>query len=325
MKKEKPVWNANQYIQLRKSFTVLQKRVLHFVVKQLQDEMFNLNEQKAQGKKIERTLFGDCYFHIPANAIDPLNQDTEIRRALKGFKIPIDDDDFIGDFMLSAKREKGSWRLLFPEKSVHFLTEISKGVTPLQTVVYLSAKSIYTIRLYELLMQYRDTGKWYVTPEDLGDMLGVPNSYKKDYGLLRTKSIEPADKELRELFKKNQSEIHFILEEERGGRGNKVNRLVFKIISSEKEKSRSAKQEKEDYEFIAFRLNAIMLDDSRIQKKMKVANKKFVDMALSKIVERGKIKHFADKLNWVLENGQIEEKGAYLRKVLTEEYGVDTK
>lgn len=312
------VYNSNMYIQLRRSFNVLQKRVIHFVVKQLQDELFNLNEQKYQGKKIERTLFGDCYFHIPTKVIDPLNQDTEIRKALKGLQIPIDSKDFIGNFMLSAKRQDGEWRLLFPEESVHFLTEVSKGVTPLQTLVYLSAQSIYTIRMYEILMQFRDTGKYYVKPEDLAEMLGAPDSYHKNFALLNQKALSPAKTELKELFDKKQSDIYFDWHEKRGGRGNKVQQLEFSIFWKDKAIAKDSEQS-ENLRYIAAQLERLMVADVK-EKQRKQANKAFISRAMSKLVETGQTKAFADKCEKTLNNPKAKDKARVIRTILENDF-----
>lgn len=318
------IYYANKYIQLGKSFNVLQKRVIHFVVDQLQAEIYGLNQQKANHKPIQRTLFGDAYFRIPTRTIDPENQDNHIRQSLRGLKIPIDDKDFIGDFMLSAKREQGDWVLLFPEKTVHFLTEVSKGITPLQTIVYLSAQSKYTIRMYELLMRFRDTGLWYTTPEELCYFFELSATYQKDYGRLKQSVLEVARKEIEALYKKNQSDIYFIYEETRGGRGNKVKQLKFSIFWREKAK-KAQEQTNTDFLFVNDNLRRIMVDGDGITPAQKRVNEEFVKKAMSKLVETANIKHFAEKLEKkVLENPKVDfdKKGALARYILVEDYGV---
>lgn len=324
-KKEGSVYNSNMYIQLRKSFSIIQKRIIHYVVKQLQEELYNLNDQKFRGRPIERTLFGDCYFHIPIKAIDPLNQDTEIRKALKGLQIPIDDANVIANFMMKAERLNGEWRLLFPQETVHFLTEVSKGVTPLQTLIYLSAKSIYTIRMYELLMQFRDTGKWYKTPEEVCELLGAPSSYSMDFSKLKIKMLEPARIELESLYKAKQSDIYFTYTEERGGRGNKVIRLEFTIYWADKATAvQSVDKMASEMRFISDNLKRIMIDGK--SKAQATINEQFINRALSKLVENNKLKHFADKLEKsVLSNPKVEQanQGALARYILENDYFVE--
>lgn len=319
------VYYANKYLQLGKSFNVLQKRIIHFVVNELKKEIYSLNEQKKAGGNIQRTLFGDAYFMIPATTIDPENQDTNIRNALNGLKISISDKNFIGDFMLSAKREKGYWRLLFPEKTVHFLTEVSKGITPLQTIVYMTAQSKYTVRLYELLMRFRDTGIWYTTPEDISDLFELPETYRNNFGRLKYSVLEVARKELQDLYKKNQSDIFFHYTETKSGRGNKVQQIKFSIFWREK-KITEEKQENKDLLFISSNLLNIMVNDIRITKSRKDVNKEFINRALSKLIETGNLQNFATKLNnRILENPKVkeEDRGALARYILVEDYQVE--
>lgn len=320
--KEVSVYNSNMYIQLRRSFSIIQKRVIHFVVKQLQDEIYNLNDQKYTGKPIERTLFGDCYFHIPTKVIDPLNQDTEIRKALKGLMVPLENSTTIGHFLMKGTRLNGEWRLLFNEEAVHFLTEVSKGVTPLQTLVYLSANSIYTIRMYEILMQYRDTGKYYTTPENLAELLGAPDGYKNDFAQLRNRALTPAKNELKDLYEKKQSDIFFDWHEIRGGRGNKVLKLDFSIFWKDKAVAKDSEQG-ENLKYIAAQLERIMIDAA--PKKTQKANKEFINRAMSKLIENGQTKQFADKLEKILKNPKVEfnEKGKIARWVLENDFLVE--
>jgi hypothetical protein len=319
---ETDIYHGNKYLQLGKSFSVLQKRAIHFVVKELQNELYLLNEQKKGNVNIERTLFGDAYFDIPAKSIDPTNQDTQIRNALRGLKIPIDDDNFIGDFMLSAKREGGNWRLLFPEKTVHFLTEVSKGVTPLQTIVYLTAQSKYTVRMYELLMRFRDTGIWHTNPEDIANLFDLPETYRNDFGRLRQGILEKAKKELHELYKSNQSDIYFTYEETKSGRGNKVTKIKFSIFWREKSIARQD-QDGKDLAFVSDNLNQIMITNIKITKHQKKANEEFINRALSKLIETGNLKNFLYKLeNKILQNTKVayEDKGGLARYILIEDF-----
>lgn len=325
---EKPqIFYANKFLQLGKGFSVQQLRALHFVVTQLQAEMYRLNQQKVQGLPLQRTLFGDVYFRIPTNLIDPSNQDEQIRKALRGLIIPIDDKNFVGNFMLSAKREGGNWVLLFPEKTVNYLTEISKGVTPLETILYMSAQSKYTIRIYELLKRFADTGFWYTTPEEISYLFELPKMYRNDYGKIKKYILEVARKELYELYRKNRSEIYFNYEEKRGGRGNKVKELKFTIFWSQKNKeNRLPNPENKDFIYIKEVLTRIMVEAKGITKHQKEVNIEFINKALSKLSEKRKIKEFADKLeNKIMQNGKVDDdkKGALARYILENDYGIE--
>lgn len=50
-------------------------------------------------------------------------------------------------------------------------------------------KSIYSWRLFELLMQFRSTGLLRIELAEFRELMGVPDAYHKDFGLLRRKAI----------------------------------------------------------------------------------------------------------------------------------------
>lgn len=332
--KNDSIYATNKYLQLRKNFNVVQKRTLHFVIKELQEEIYFLNSQKSEQKNLpeekkkpfERTLFGDCYFNVPVKMIDPSNQDTSVRNSIKGLKISIDDENFIGDFMLSAIRKDGYWRLLFPEKTIHFLTDVSKGITPLQTLLYLSANSEYTIRMYEILMIFRNFGKFKKTPEDLIDELGAPETYKKNYNTLKVKILDPSCKELKQLFDKNQSDLYFTYKEKRGGRGNKVLEVIFSI-SWKENASKQIVQKKSsdisnDISFIIDNLIRIMVESVSIARQKK--NRIFINDAVTKLIEKQQVSKFAEILDTrVLCNPNVNNKGALARVILKDEFNIE--
>lgn len=323
------VYYANKYIRLGKNFSVLQKRIIHYVIAQLQNEMYNLGQQIAKNKPIERTLFGDAYFRIPVEKIDPHNQDSQVRNALRGLKIPIDDKEFIGDFMLSAKREGGNWVLLFPEKTVHFLTEVSKGLTPLETLPYIVAQSKHTLRMYELLMRFRDTGVWYTTPEDICHFFELPKTYTSNFGRLKQSVLNVAKRELKELYEKNQCVIWFEYEEVRGGRGNKVQKLKFIIYWREKGgviklEEKRKRYTNEENMFVYNTLMRMMVDEVE-NEHLKEANRKFVAKAMSKLTETLRITEFAELLDNKLHDDKVEKEriGALIRHILETDYYVE--
>lgn len=60
-------------------------------------------------------------------------------------------------------------------------------------------KSVYSWRLFELLMQFKKTGYLKINIDDFSESMEAPQSYKRDFSLLRTKAIEPAIKEIRDI------------------------------------------------------------------------------------------------------------------------------
>jgi len=174
-------------------------------------------------------------------------------------------------------------------------------------------------------MRFRDTGIWYTTPENIAELFDLPDTYRKNYARLKQSILELARKELLELYKKNQSDIFFSYEEQRGGRGNKIKQIKFAIFWREK-KINKEKQENKDLSFISSNLKRIMIDDAKVTKHQKKANEEFINRALSKLVETGNLKYFANKLEKkVLQNTNVEfmNKGALARYILIEDFNVE--
>ncbi|WP_299076239.1 replication initiation protein [uncultured Paraglaciecola sp.] len=59
-------------------------------------------------------------------------------------------------------------------------------------------KLMYTWRLFELIMQFKRTGFFKISLDEFKETLDIPSSYSRDFGLIRSKIIEPAVKEIRQ-------------------------------------------------------------------------------------------------------------------------------
>ena len=82
-----------------------------------------------------------------------------------------------------------------------------------------SLKSTYSIRLYELLNQWKDTGKRFIKVSDLRDMLQLQERYPR-YADMKRWVIEPAVKELNE-------KTDLVVEYNTEKQGRKVVKLSF--------------------------------------------------------------------------------------------------
>ena len=81
---------------------------------------------------------------------------------------------------------------LFPS-----LFELPKLFTSYKLTRASGLKSVYSWRLFELLMQFKKTGLLNIPINDFNHALETPSTYK-DFSLLRARVIEPAVKEIRE-------------------------------------------------------------------------------------------------------------------------------
>lgn len=59
-------------------------------------------------------------------------------------------------------------------------------------------KYMYSWRLFELIIQFRKTGVLRISVDDFKDVMEVPATYNKDFGIVRRKVIDLAIKEIKE-------------------------------------------------------------------------------------------------------------------------------
>lgn len=79
-----------------------------------------------------------------------------------------------------------------------YICELEKEFTSYKLSRVGAFRSIYTWRLFELLMQFKRTGLLKISVKDLHKALETPSVYQKNFYHLRKKIIEPATAEIRE-------------------------------------------------------------------------------------------------------------------------------
>lgn len=114
--------------------------------------------------------------------------------------IRIEDSNQIEKFRwISAKLiyKKGEGRVgfSFSPEIIPYLQQLKERFIKYSISDISNLKSTYSIRLYEMLMQFKNTGIVIVSLEDFKGRLGIINKYA-DYRILRRKVIEPAVAEL---------------------------------------------------------------------------------------------------------------------------------
>jgi plasmid replication initiation protein len=98
----------------------------------------------------------------------------------------------------SKYNEGGTIELEFHPKLKPHLLQIKNNFTQYFLHRASNFKLMYTWRLFELLMQFRNTGLLVISLDDFKKSLDVPNAYNKDFGKIRDKVITPALNEILE-------------------------------------------------------------------------------------------------------------------------------
>jgi plasmid replication initiation protein len=115
----------------------------------------------------------------------------------------------------------GETKLYFTVHVQPYLVHLNKSFTTYELKRIADLSSTHSIRLFELLQQFKGTGFYTVSVEEFRELLDLGPSYER-YSNLKLKVIDPAILELRE-----KSGLLIELKTEKKGRS--VVRLIFKF------------------------------------------------------------------------------------------------
>ncbi len=264
------VIQPNRITMAKYEFSRYEKLVYYQMILQLQDKM---GQPDLWGANIE--------FSIPVSQIDPDRNYRLIRNAFdalrrKDFTIddPKNDYYFNGGLLNWGEVKGGIATISIAQKVLEPIWDILKGgYTAYSVTVAFSLKSNYSMRFYEYCSRFKDTGHFHTTPDALRDMLRILDvkSYN-NYGELKRRVIDVAQKELEELYDKGQCDVKFTYTEKRvgKGRGGEVVGLDFTIFWSKKgeEKNKQLPSKPEDYYFLLNFLKNHFTTDEKYKEKI---------------------------------------------------------
>lgn len=98
----------------------------------------------------------------------------------------------------SYKKSEGWVELVFWHELSPMLFELKERFTSYKLDRVGGLRSMYSWRLFELLMQFKSTGKLQITVDEFSQIMETPKSIRANFANLRIKVIEPAIKEIRE-------------------------------------------------------------------------------------------------------------------------------
>lgn len=117
---------------------------------------------------------------------------------------------------------EGWMKLTFNYEMTPHLFLLRKEFTSYQLKQTSALRSIYSWRLFELLMQFKKTGLLRINIEEFCHAMEAPESARKNFGQLRLRVIEPA---VKELISKN----NLLLEWQATKSGRRVTGLEFRF------------------------------------------------------------------------------------------------
>ena len=131
----------------------------------------------------------------------------------------------VGHFLSSIEAMgDGTIELIFDPKLIKYFTGLTERYTYLEIQTLLSFSSIYSIRIFNLLKQYKQKKKTY-NVEKLKEMLLITDKYK-NFSDFKRYVIEPAIKDI------NEHSTMKVSYETDGAKGKKVTEITFICVDN---------------------------------------------------------------------------------------------
>jgi plasmid replication initiation protein len=227
-KKYPIIVQSNKLVEARYTLTVGEQRLILAMVSMIHPDDADFFDYEIGMKELSELLNIDMknIYREADKIIDRL-----MERVLH---IPKPDGYLIkAHWVAMAEYKKGSVMLTFAPKLKPYLLNLKREFTKCDLAVATQFKSIYSIRIYQLLKQYKGIGYREFRVDELKEILGIkPNEYR-EFKRFRSRVINQAKKE---FGKKDESgqfkcDLTFSLETFREGR--RIARMKFIIIEQE--------------------------------------------------------------------------------------------
>jgi plasmid replication initiation protein len=234
-KNEITLAQANVLTQARYNFTVVEKRAVYYIIKEVRRQFIELPGG-------QRDLFNDLVIKIKTSDLQGTDSATELREVYLSLKnlrrksIWIEDEERVLEvgyinYFEHVKRET-NLEVQVSHKILPFLVELAEQFTTYSLTVAISLRTKYSQRFYEYCSQFKSTGFLYISISDLREKMILGESYPR-YALLKSRVIDVAHKELKSLYEAGNCDLYFNYSEDKSGRT--VNGLKIVIISREKQ------------------------------------------------------------------------------------------
>lgn len=201
---------------------------------------------------------------------------------------------------IAYNKTEGKIVLQFAQQILPYLSSLEKCFTKYELKHISKMTSIYGIRLYELIMQWKTTGKREISIEWLKEQFQLDESYDRMFDL-KKRVIDPAVDDINKY-----SNFNLVWEQRKTGR--KVTHLVFTFT----EKKQELSQEKETQKTLS--ISATEINDDIFEKLKKLFGETYNLQLACKLLESFPIDIQNDIVN-VLSNKwvTIDKPISYLR------------
>ncbi len=128
----------------------------------------------------------------------------------------------------AARRGRGSYRVDFNPRLINYIVGLSEKFTMFYLHECGKINNSRTIRLYENLCQWRNTGIWVVSPEWLAERYLLPISQKENFAEMKRSFLDPA---MKRINKETPLQVSYTTAcKTSSTKSKKVETLIFNIV-----------------------------------------------------------------------------------------------
>ena len=214
MDKEKEIISqANEITNSMSPLDLVQKRCFYLIVQQVRKKYIETDQPT---KKYENMII-----NMTSDTLAKARDEKHVTQAFESlaklrdqyFKIVTKDFKLVVGIINYAKyiEETKMYEIEVSKEILPYLVDLSRRYfTSYNLTVAISLRHVSTQRFYELCNQYKHKAgmKFFIDADQLRNMLMLDGKYKKD-SQMREKVFDVAQKELKELYDKGQSDLCF--------------------------------------------------------------------------------------------------------------------
>lgn len=321
MKNQIKTYQSNQIIKASDNLSIVQKRLYYQIAYTIQNK-YNMNRMYDEEEienliiELEPQQLDDCS-KGKRNRMKIFEELSKMVEKTKTIKI---DKEIITVSIINYSiynEDTDKYTIEVSKKLIPHLINLKKEFTVIGMVTMITLRSEHSQRMYEICNMYRNRKNktFFLTVENIIEMFDLKEnkSYNSNTALLKNRVIERAEKELKELFENNQSDLYFTYKVKEK-KGKKELSYYFYIHTNKIEEAEAIDYTKEE----GNRIRVI-----NIIKKFVINDKRYyqrVNNALQ--LNPDKNTEILEKLYRIVEKYETEDIARLIRYVLNEDYNI---
>lgn len=307
----------NKLIEHRGTMTIMEQKLLRTIVSEIRMDDIELNDYTinvSEFKELTKTAHKDIYNQLDEATTKLMRRIIEIRDVDKNGKRSFKKLTI----MTKAEYKEGEGQIFIRlnDEIKPYLLELKSQFTQYQLKYVMQMKSVYALRMYELLKQYENTAthKRNFEIEELKLLLGVENDYDRMYDFEK-RVLAVAKKEINAL-----TDIEIDYKKLYQGRGKKVVGIEFSIDTKVSDEKKYVTWLNETYDVAGIKAKSGLGSERFNSKQIMGLYEVACDKTTNSNTDIDPFEYIRLNYLYMIEKGTHRSKFKYLLSALQEDY-----